>query len=98
MDCGVTLNSRESSAGVRPARINSTSCCLNCAGYGGLTLDICGSLNTKNDVSTEPGQLQLPEPQLHVLSLQRRYAEVTTHLAWLSQQESALSRAYSIHG
>lgn len=58
MDCAVTLNSRESSAGVRPARTNSTICCLNCTGYSGLTLVICGSLNTKNDVSTQPGQLQ----------------------------------------
>jgi hypothetical protein len=62
MDCAVTLNSRESSAGVRPACTNSTICCLNCAGYGGLTLDIFGSLNTKNDVSTEPGQLQQARP------------------------------------
>ena len=59
MDCAVTLNSRESSAGVRPARTSSTICCLDFSGYGGLALEICGSLNTKNDVSTEPGQLQL---------------------------------------
>ncbi len=59
MDCAVTLNSRESPAGVCPARTRSTICCLNSAGYGGLTLDLCGSLNTKNDVSTEPGQRHL---------------------------------------
>src|SRR5690606_36618258 len=58
MDCAVTLSSRESSAGARPARTSSTICCLNSAGYGGLTLDIHGSLNTKNDVSTESGQPQ----------------------------------------
>jgi hypothetical protein len=58
MDCALTLHSRESSAGVRPARTSSTSCYLNSTGYGGLTLDMCGSLNTKNDVSTKLGQLQ----------------------------------------
>lgn len=58
-DRAVTLNSRENSAGVRLARTSSTICCLNSAGYGDLNLDICGTLNTKNDVSTEPGQLQV---------------------------------------
>ena len=54
------LGRSESSAGVRPARTNSTICCLNSAGYGGRTFDIYDSLDTKNDVSTEPGQLQSP--------------------------------------
>lgn len=44
--------------GVRPGRTSSTICCLHSAGCGGLTLDLCDSLNTKNDVSAEPGQLQ----------------------------------------
>jgi DNA-binding transcriptional LysR family regulator len=33
------------------------------------------------------------EPQLQVLSLPRRYAEVTTHLVWLPRQESASTEA-----
>lgn len=36
----VTLNSRDSSVGVRPARTSSTICRRNSAGYGGLDLDI----------------------------------------------------------
>ena len=58
MDWAVTPNSRESCEGERPARTSSTICWRNSAGYGGRTFDICDSLNTKNDVSTEPGQLQ----------------------------------------
>lgn len=60
----VTPNSCESSAGERPARTNSTICWRNSAGYGRRTLDICDSLNTKNDVSTESGQLQLQSQRL----------------------------------
>ena len=33
------------------------------------------------------------EPQLQVLSLPRRYAEVTTHMVWLPRQESASTEA-----
>lgn len=59
MDWAVTPNSRESCAGERPARTSSTIYWRNSAEYRGLTLDICDSLNTKHDVSTEPGQLKL---------------------------------------
>jgi hypothetical protein len=59
MDWAVTPNSRESCAGERPAQTSSTIFWRNSAGYGGRTLDICDSLNTNNDVSTDSGQLQL---------------------------------------
>ncbi|UMT82247.1 ATP-binding protein [Paracidovorax citrulli] len=44
MVCAVTSNSRASSAGVLPARTNSTICSRNSAGYGGLVLPISNSL------------------------------------------------------
>lgn len=56
MDCAVRLNSREGS-GACAWHSSSTICCLKSAGYGGLTLDIFGSSNTKHDVFTEPDQL-----------------------------------------
>jgi hypothetical protein len=62
MDCAVTLNSRQSSTGVRPTRTKSTIWHLNFAGYGGRIFHIEGPLDTKNDVSTESGQLQPSAP------------------------------------
>jgi hypothetical protein len=59
MVCAVQPNSRDSSAGVLPARANSTICYRNSAGYGGLDLGIVNSFHSKNEVSTEAGQLQL---------------------------------------
>jgi hypothetical protein len=41
-----------------PARYNSTICWRNSAGYGGLDLGIVNSFHSKNEVSTEAGQLQ----------------------------------------
>ena len=49
--------------GVLPVPANSTICWRNSAGYGGLVLGILDSWITKDDVSTESGQLQ----QLHCL-------------------------------
>ena len=51
-------NSRASSPGVRPDRTNSTICCRNAAGYGGLVFDSADTSSSQQDqVSAQPGQL-----------------------------------------
>jgi hypothetical protein len=53
-----TPNSRDNSAGVRPAIASSTICCLNAAGYGGLVFPISDSFFPQDEVSAKFGQLQ----------------------------------------
>jgi len=56
--CALTPNSRDSSAGVRPAMCSSTICCLNASGYGGLVSGISDSFLLDGKVSAKTGQLQ----------------------------------------
>ena len=59
MLCAVTPNTRDSTAGVRPACTSSTIWSQNSAGYGGLVLSILDSFFREDEVSAKQGQLQI---------------------------------------